>query len=375
MRLSAHPSIVAGVEAEQEGQTRGAASRTRLSSLTELYPDGILGVDAHGEVTLINGQAARLLGVPLDTAVGGRVDDVLQLRGPDGVSWLDYNHPFDSINIRVGVPEQSWLNLKGEEVLTTARLVRLKPLGPVAGVAVSLRTGRGRARLDQERSDLLASVSHELRSPLSGVKGFVQVMLNRWDQLRDEQKKLMLTTVHSDADRLSRLISELLDVARLDTGRLSLAPRPSDVALLVGRAVESVQAGTSRSIESKVADGLPTAWADPDKLTQVVTNLLENAVRHGAGGVRLQVDVASDQVSEAVCITVEDDGQGIPMEMRKRVFTKFWTTGVGGSGLGLYLVNGLVRAHGGCVEIGDADSGGARISIRWPTQPSESGQR
>lgn len=361
--------MVTEMGAEENGESLIEATETRLRSLTELYPDGILGADANGAVTLINTQAARLLGVSLEEAGALRIEEVLRLRGSDGISWLDYNHPFDSINIRQGVPEQSWLNLKGEEVLTTARLVRMERFGPVAGVAVSLRTGRGRARLDQERSDLLASVSHELRSPLSGVKGFVQVMLNRWDQLRDDQKKLMLTTVHSDADRLSRLISELLDVARLDTGRLSLAPRPSDVALLVGRAVESVQAGTSREIESQVADSLPPAWADPDKLTQVVTNLLENAVRHGEGGVRLQVGAVTD--ADVLRIVVEDDGQGIPMEMRKRVFTKFWTTGEGGSGLGLYLVNGLVRAHGGTVEIGDAATGGARISIRWPTQAAQ----
>ena len=116
-------------------------------------------------------------------------------------------------------------------------------------VAITLRSGRGRARLDRERSDLVATVAHEIRSPLTGVKGFVQALLNRWDKLSDEQKKLMLTTVNADADRLSRLIAELLDVARIDTGRLSLYPRPSDVEVLVGRVVASVGAGTSRPVE------------------------------------------------------------------------------------------------------------------------------
>ena len=111
----------------------------------------------------------------------------------------------------------------------------------------------------------------------------MQALLNRWDKLNDDQKKLMLTTVSADSDRLSRLIAELLDVARIDTGRLQLYPRPSDAAVLVGRVVDSVGAGTSRPIELEVADGLPEITVDPDKFTQVVTNLVENAVRHGDG--------------------------------------------------------------------------------------------
>ena len=159
---------------------------------------------------------------------------------------------------------------------------------PVTKVAVSIRSGRGRARLDRERSDLVATVAHELRSPLTGVKGFVQALLNRWDKLNDEQKKLMLLTVSADSDRLSRLIAELLDVARIDTGRLQMYPRPADAEVLVRRIVESVAAGTARDVELEV-DELPEVFVDPDKFTQVVTNLVENAVRHGEGTVRVDL--------------------------------------------------------------------------------------
>ena len=117
----------------------------------------------------------------------------------------------------------------------------------------------------------------------------MQALLNRWDKLNDEQKKLMLTTVSADSDRLSRLIAELLDVARIDTGRLQLYPRPVDAAVLVRRIVDSVAAGTARPITSSSADGLPEIAADPDKFTQVVTNLVENGVRHGDGTVSVRV--------------------------------------------------------------------------------------
>ena len=336
---------------------------TRLRSLADAYPDGILGATTDGVVTILNAQGAALLGVDPRGAVDLPLSDVLRLLDQDGRTWLAVNRPFDSISIVRSVPEQSWLNASGEEVLTTARLVRNEPLGPVVGIAIGLRSGRGRARLDRERSDLVATVAHELRSPLTGVKGFVQALLNRWDKLSDDQRKLMLETVNADADRLARLIAELLDVARIDTGRLQLYPRETSAEVLVRRVVDSIEAGTSREISLEVQDDLPEVFADPDKLTQVVTNLVENAIRHGQG--QVCVRLATSDIG--VRITVDDEGDGIPVELRRRVFTKFWTTGdSGGSGLGMYIVGGLTRAHGGWVTIDDAPGGGARVMVDWP---------
>lgn len=342
-----------------------------LQFFANAYPDGTVGADVTGTVTVINETAARMLQVPVEHAMGAPLRDVLRLQDSQGRSWLDFNHPFDSLNIRTGIPEQTWQLPDGTETLVTARLVRREPLGELLGVGIGLRSGRGRARLDRERSDLVATVAHELRSPLTGVKGFVQAMLNRWDKLNDEQKKLMLTTVNVDADRLSRLIAELLDVARIDTGRLSIYARPVDADLLVRRVVESVQAGTARRVEYDAAPDLPEIAADPDKFTQVVTNLVENAVRHGDGTVRVGLAPtpggAGLEGRAAVVLTVDDEGDGIAPEIRRRVFTKFWTGGVkGGSGLGMYIVHGLAVAHGGRVEIDDAPGGGARVQVVWP---------
>ncbi|WP_439939661.1 ATP-binding protein [Nocardia sp. N13] len=353
-------------ETRQQTGRRVDSTPSRLRSLADFYPDGILGATRDGVVTILNAQGAALLGVDAGEALGLPLTEVLKLLDQDGHTWLEVNRPFESISIVRGVPEQSWLNASGEEVLTTATLIRNEDLGQVAGIAVGLRSGRGRARLDRERSDLVATVAHELRSPLTGVKGFVQALLNRWDKLNDDQRKLMLTTVNADADRLARLIAELLDVARIDTGRLQLYPRESSAAVLVGRVVDSIEAGTARAIVLDVEDDLPDVFADPDKFTQVVTNLVENAVRHGQG--QVSVSLASLPSLPGVRITVDDEGEGIPVELRRRVFTKFWTTGEsGGSGLGMYIVGGLSRAHGGLVTIEDAPGGGARVMVDWPS--------
>jgi signal transduction histidine kinase len=329
----------------------------------DALPDGVVIADERAVVRLVNDRAASLLGTTCDAAEGRPLAEVLAVTNQEGASWVDCTQPYDGLVIRTGVPEQSWVCPSGEEVLVTARIHRAPGHGPVTDVAVSLRSGRARARLDRDRSDLVATVAHELRSPLTGVKGFVQALLNRWDRLNDEQKKLMLTTVHADSDRLSRLITELLDVARLDTGRLSMHRRPCDVPILVGRVVESVRAGAPHHIDFHAPDDLPQIWADPDKFTQVLTNLIENAIRHGSD----PVTVTAMEEGEHVVVQVDDSGDGIAPEVRRRAFTKFWTTGQrGGSGLGLYLVNGLVRAHGGTVSIDDAPGGGARIVTTWP---------
>ncbi|WP_240641628.1 ATP-binding protein [Nocardioides ferulae] len=342
--------------------------------LADALPDGVVVADAEGRVTLVSAVAARMLGTDPDAGLGEPLVDVLALQDQEGRAWCACNRPYEGLSTRSAIPEQSWLLPNGTEVLVVARLHRDGPGAPVHRVAVTLRSGRGRARLDRERSDLVATVAHELRSPLTGVKGFVQAMLNRWEKLSDEQKKLMLTTVSSDSDRLSRLIAELLDVARIDTGRLQMHARPSDAAVLVGRIVDSVQASTSRAVELRASAELPQIVVDPDKFTQVVTNLVENGVRHGEGTVSVLLEPQpADADHSGVRITVDDEGDGIPPDLRRRVFTKFWRGGArGGSGLGLYLVNGLVRAHGGTVTIGDAPGGGARVVTTWPAEANRS---
>ncbi|MFJ9390191.1 ATP-binding protein [Nocardioides sp. NPDC101246] len=336
--------------------------------LADALPDGVVVADADGAVVLVSTLAGRMLGVDPVASLGKPLGDVLTLSNTEGQTWAEANRPYDTLRTVTGTPEQAWLLPDGTEVLVVSTIRRPSLEADVDQVSISLRSGRGRKRLDRERSDLVATVAHELRSPLTGVKGFVQALLNRWDRLNDDQKKLMLKTVASDSDRLSRLIAELLDVARIDTGRLQLYPRASDATVLVTRVVESVRSATSRPIELDVSAGEDELeiHADPDKFTQVVTNLVENAVRHGDGVVTVSLGVPPDDPDQ-VLLVVEDRGDGIPAELRQRVFTKFWKHGArGGSGLGLYIVGGLTKAHGGSVRISDADGGGARIEVTWP---------
>jgi signal transduction histidine kinase len=332
----------------------------------DAVPDGVVFADESGQVTAMNGAARTMLRVA--DGVGKHLADVVALQDQAGNDWFSTVNLYDGPRLRSRIPEQSWFLADGTELLLTVGITREGRQGATKGVAVCLRTSRARARLDRERSDLVATVAHELRSPLTGVKGFVATLLTKWDRLNDDQKKLMLTTVNSDADRLTRLIAELLDVARIDTGRLSLYPRPIEFAPAVEKVLDSIRAGTGREIQLEAEPELPMIYADPDKFVQVITNLVENAVRHGEGVVRLSVTpLENDEPFPGVRLCVDDEGEGISPEIRNRVFTKFWKHGIrGGSGLGMYIVHGLVTAHGGRVEIDDAPSGGARIIVIWP---------
>ncbi len=335
-------------------------------ALLDALPDGVVFADEAGIVTRMNAAAGRML--RYTDGVGKHLSDVVALQDRAGNDWFSCTDMYDGSSMRSALTEQSWFLADGTELLVTARILRDAPRGPTQGVVVSLRTSRARERLDRERSDLVATVAHELRSPLTGVKGFVATLLSKWDRLNDDQKKLMLETVNSDADRLTRLIAELLDVARIDTGRLSLHARPLDFAPAVNRVLESARATTGREILFDADGELPQVTADPDKFVQVITNLVENGIRHGEGVVRLSAaSIADEDPFPGVVLHVDDEGEGISPDIRSRVFTKFWKHGTrGGSGLGMYIVHGLVGAHGGVVEIDDAPGGGARIRVMWP---------
>ncbi len=330
----------------------------------DVLPDGVVVADADGVVSHANEQACLLLGA--DSLVGRPLGEALALQDHEGRDWLTWSRPYDGIAIRRGIVERAWYLPDGTEVLVTARIIRERRGGPVTTVGVSLRSARARERLDRERSDLVATVAHELRSPLTGVRGFTATLLSRWDKFTDDQKRMIMESVHTDTDRLTRMIAELLEVARIDTNRLSLHPRTVDPLEVVGRVVDLQTAGSDREIRVLSQADDMRLFVDPDRFTQVLFNLIENAVRHGEGIVTVSL-LPTPGDPTRVTLLVEDEGEGIAPDLRRRVFTKFWKSGRrGGSGLGMYIVHGLTVAQGGTVEISDADGGGARIELTWP---------
>ncbi|CAL9369346.1 ATP-binding protein [Streptomyces sp. enrichment culture] len=348
--------------------TRGAAPPPAYDA--DELPDGLVVADADGRVVCFNAKAVRITDVPRERALGRRLEDALPLEDLKGNRWWPLTDPYGGLATRTGQPERHLLLPGGREVLVAARYVRDEPLGPVRRVVVTLRGTEARRRNERSHAELIATVAHELRSPLTSVRGFTRTLLAKWERFTDEQKRLILETVDADAHRVTRLISELLDISRIDSGRLEVRRQPVDIAAAVGRHVHGL---TARGLAPdrffvRVRRPLPDLWADPDKIDQILGNLLENAVRHGAGTVTIEVAPATTQDGEkGTAVTVSDEGPGIPEESMGRVFTRFWRGSTrGGTGLGLYIVKGLVEAHGGTITVGRAPAGGARFRFTLP---------
>jgi signal transduction histidine kinase len=225
--------------------------------------------------------------------------------------------------------------------------------GPDARVVQAIcvvRDASARRRAEAARGELVSTLAHELRSPLTSVKGFTSTLLHRWDRFNDEQKRHMLRTVNEDADRVTRLIKELLDVSRIEAGRLELHRRMIDLPDVsrdvVGRFELQADGGHHFLIEFPA--GFPEVYADRDKVEQVLTNLVENAVKYSEGGT---VTISGQVADDAVEVAVSDEGVGIPADQLTLIFTKFYRrAGSGapsGTGLGLFITRGLIEAHGG----------------------------
>lgn len=339
----------------------------------DALPEAVLALDERRVVTACNDRAGPLLGVTTED-LGRPFGGVLTLLDDAGQVCED---PLPS---RRGVADRV------AEQLFRVRLPdgRERPVAmagrwqPDGGLVLTFRSAGRREAVDAARSDLVATVSHEIRSPLTSVKGFTRTLLLKWDRYSDVQKLTFLETINEDADRVTRLLKELLDVSRIDANRVQLHRSGTDVARIATEVANKARQrpdGEGREIEVDVADDVPgMVFADPDKVEQILTNLVNNALRYAPESqVRIRVapwgDGEGDGGRRGVRVDVEDDGPGIADEQQRAIFHKFGRgreSRRAGTGLGLYITRGLARAHGGDVTLDTEPGEGARFTLTLP---------
>ncbi len=261
--------------------------------------------------------------------------------------------------------------------LSLSETVMRDPLGAVAGRIFAFRDISADRTVEQVKSDFVAAVSHQLRTPLTSIYGFAETLL-RQDVLFDEdERRTFLSYIASESERLTGIVDELLNVARLDAGDLHVEPEPIDVASVVSEVVQSAEDTGALNGHRFVVDLPPeplSAEADREKLRQVFSILVENALKYSPNGGT--VTVGARRREGTVEVRVVDEGTGIPPAEQERIFRKFYRAestvrdGGGGTGLGLFIAKELVTAMGGRIWVESSEGEGSKFAFELPATRS-----
>ncbi len=330
------------------------SDRDRARALVASLAEGVLAVSDRGEVTVANAAAQRLLGLPRE-AESLTLDEL-----PQAVQEVVHARTADD---GVDVTTEAVLPGGVEALLSVA------PLAKGAGVVLTMRDITAERRLARARRDLIANVSHELKTPLTAVKGFMELLEN--EGIGQERRQEFLGLMSQEVGRLERLIAEQLELARLDAGALSLEREPVDLGAL------AVEVAASRRLLSEregveLAVSVPGAEvvvdADGARIEQILLILLDNAVRHTPAGGKITVGVGVDGGHGTV--SVRDTGSGISQDAQQFVFDRFYQADPSregrGLGLGLAIARGLADAHGGSIEVRSTPHVGSVFTVRLP---------
>jgi len=339
-----------------------ALDRERSSAILSNIADGIVAVDREGRVVLWNAAAEKITGVPTEEAFGRTPNEVLQ---------RDLESPGDApagerlASIRRG-GEEIWLSL-------TEAIMR-DPAGAVAGRIFAFRDISSERVVEQMKSEFVSNVSRELRSPLTSIYGFAETLLRDDVLFEDEERATFLGYIASEAERLTTIVDRLLAVARIDSGDLQVQLAPTDVGAVVREVVSSAEHALATDGHHFVVDLPPEpleADADRDKLRQIVTDLVENAVKYSPDGGT--VSISARRLDDAVEVSVEDEGIGIPESKRLLIFDKLYRAesdgrelGTGGTGLGLFIAKELLAAMRGRIWVRPREGPGSSFVFTLP---------
>jgi signal transduction histidine kinase len=226
-------------------------------------------------------------------------------------------------------------------------------------------------RLSTLRADFVSLVSHELRSPMAAVIGAARTLQERWRELSPDQRESFLALIGDETSRLASLIADVLDTSRIEAGTFSYSFSDVDVGVLVRDVAAAAEIGQDEvGVEATVREPVPLVRGDGDRLRQVITNLVENAVKYSPAGDRVRLNVYAQ--NGRVLVDVADSGPGIPLDQQRLIFEKFGrarTTGGSGkpgTGLGLFIARSIAEVHGGTLEVRSAPERGTTFTLALP---------
>jgi PAS domain S-box-containing protein len=341
-----------------------AQERAHAAEALEYVDDGVILVDEAGVVRLWNPTAAISLRRPAVDAVGRPIAELLG-------DWqsLQSRIPVASEPQSGGASRALTLpvDVQGEERWLSISAVRFP-----GGTVYAFRDVTDERAVEQMKTDFVSTVSHELRTPLAAIYGAAMTLRRRDVAVDEGQRDRLLEVVSSEADRLARIVNDILWASRLESGRMSIAIERCDAAAITSEVLDVLRSRAPEGIEIAVGKsrGLPPVAADPDKLRQILTNLIDNAIKYSPDGGRVEVEIGRS--GGRVRFRVTDQGLGIPPTEQDRIFEKFFrldpnlTRGVGGTVLGLYISRELVTRMNGRIWVDSDGRTGSSFFLELP---------
>ena len=375
LALFASQAAMAITNARQHRDERQA--RADLETLIDTSPVGVVVFDATtGIPKSLNQEARRLMDMLRDPdQTPEQLLEVISFKRADGREISLQEYPIGEL-LRIGetlLAEEIVMEVpdgRSISVLINATPIRTDD-GEVASMIVTLQDMAPLHEMERMRAEFLGMVSHELRAPLTSIRGSATAVLDASSELDPAELRQFLRIIVDQSDSMRELISDLLDVARIETGTLPIGAEPTDVAVLVDRARNTFISGGGRNnLYIDVPTRLPLVLADRRRIVQVINNLLSNASRNSPDDSVIGVSAVQDGIHIAVSVT--DEGRGVPAEHLPLLFRKFSqarSDGQGGdTGLGLAICKGIVEAHGGRIWVESEGEGlGTRFTFTIPT--------
>ncbi|NLF03338.1 MAG: GAF domain-containing protein [Anaerolineales bacterium] len=346
---------------------------TKSQAILEGVADAVIVADAGGRIILVNAAAERVLQLPRVEALGRATGEMLGLYGAQAQEYIDKlanwaDHP-ETYTVGDHLAAQFTI---GERIVS----MHLAPVTlneEYLGTVSVFRDVTAEVETERAKNEFVSMVSHELRTPITPIKGYADLLLmGVAGQLSDEQRDF-LTIIKHNADRLTVLVNDLLDLSRIESGRLKLSVRSMHLHEVIDQVINTTRSRAEQkgiSVHSEVPYDLPAVRADTDRVLQVLTNLVNNAYQYtNSGGVVL---VTAEASGGMVRISVHDTGIGIPPELRSKVFERFFRADhplvqkTPGTGLGLAIVKSLVEMHGGRIWADSEVGRGSTFTFTLP---------
>lgn len=351
---------------------------SRSRSILEAIADGVLVTDQHGEITLFNHSAERMLELKRAEVIGRTIEHFSNLFSGVALAWMDtiktwMKEPL-SFNPMNTFSEQ--VSLENGNVLS----VNLAPVmnnNEFLGTVSVFRDITHLIEIDRLKSEFVATVSHELRTPMTSIKGYVDILLMGVAGDLSEQQLRFLSVVQENTERLTILVNDLLDLSRIEAGQVNLTLQPIDLSELIYEVMEEIDRLTvaenkSMQFNLELPLDLPRIKGDPERIRQILINLLGNAFHYTSSNGK--VTLMARQIGEEIQVDIKDNGVGIPPKEQDRIFDRFYrgdnhmVIATAGTGLGLSIVAKLINMHHGriWVQSSGVEGEGSTFSFTLP---------